>query len=162
LRPSVAKVSGILATIVFAAAGALAYLRWHGMPQAAWQALHDADQYELLSLYPYLSKPDFYGHEILGRTTITDKAIQERLNQAFQLGVRDSDGRMMACFNPRHGIRVTHGDVVTEFVICFECRQVEVWRGGKKLAFFLTSKSPQPIFDEVLQQAGLPLAPKNP
>ena len=68
---------------------------------------------------------------------------------------------MMACFNPRHGIRVTHAGVVTNFVTCFECRQVEVWRGNQKLALFLVSVSPQSVFDEVLKSAGVTLAPKE-
>lgn len=72
--------------IAVAAIGAIAYLRWHGMPLVAWRALHNADEYELLSLYPYFSKPDYYGHEILGRTVIKDTAIRERLNHALQSG----------------------------------------------------------------------------
>jgi hypothetical protein len=148
--------------VALAAGGTFAYLHSRGMPRGAWNALNDADRYELLSLNPLLSKPDYYGHEILGRTVIHDAATRERLNEAFQSGVRASDGGMMACFNPRHGIRVTHKGVSTDFVICFECRQVQVWRGGRKIAFFLVSDSPQPVFDDVLKSAGVPLAPKEP
>jgi hypothetical protein len=152
----------IVAVVALIAAAALAYLRWHGMPRVAWKALNDADRYELLSLYPYLSKPDYYNHEILGRTVITDVAVRDRLNHTFQAGVRQSDGTIMACFYPRHGIRVTHAGVTTDFVICFECRQVQVWRGNQKIASFLVSESPQPAFDDVLKSAGVPLAPKEP
>jgi hypothetical protein len=150
---------GVIALVAF---GALAHLRSNGIPRAAWNALANADRFELLSLNPDLSKPDYYGHEVLGQTTITDAATRERLNEAFQSGVRANDGRMMACFNPRHGIRVTHAGVTTDFVICFECRQVQVWRGNQKIAFFLVSDSPQPVFDDVLKSAGVPLAPKEP
>jgi hypothetical protein len=152
----------IVGAVALVAAGMLAYMRWHGMPRVAWNALNDADQYELLSVHPYLSKPDYYNHEILGRTIITDSAVRDRLNRAFQIGVRQSDGTRMACFNPRHGIRVTHAGVTTDFVICFECRQVQVWRGNQKIAFFLVNDSPQPAFDDVLKSAGVPLAPKEP
>lgn len=144
--------------LVLALAGGLAWLRWHGMPSVAWQALNDADRYELLSLRPYPWKPGFYRHEVLGSTLITDAKTRDRLNRALQRGARESDGTEMSCFNPRHGIRVTHAGVTTDFVICFECRQVEVWRGDKKIAFFLTSESPQPAFDDVLRNAGVPLA----
>ncbi|MDB5298582.1 MAG: hypothetical protein JWO87_245 [Phycisphaerales bacterium] len=150
------------ATVGVALALGLAWLRWHGMPLVAARALADADQYEVLSLRPYPWKPDFYNHEILGRMTVTDTTIRQRLNAALQSGVRESDGTRMACFNPRHGIRVTRAGETTDFVICFECRQVQVWRGGKKITFFLTSASPQPVFDEVLQKANVPLAPKEP
>lgn len=152
-------VVGVLAIV---AVGALAYLRPHGVPRIAWNALNDADRYELLTLNPYLSKPDYYGHEILGQTVIHDASVREKLNNALQAGVRTSDGKAMACFNPRHGIRVTHAGVVTDLVMCFECRQVQVWRGGQEIASFLVSDSPQPVFDEVLKSAGVPLAPKEP
>jgi hypothetical protein len=153
----------IVGAVAIVAVGTLAYLRWHGgMPRAAWNALNDADRYELLSLNPYLSKPDYYSHEILGKTVIQDAAVRERLNNALQAGVRASDGRAYACFNPRHGIRVTRAGVVTDLLICFECRQVQVWRGGQEIAYFLVSDSPQPVFNEVLKSAGVPLAPKDP
>ncbi|MDB5293445.1 MAG: hypothetical protein JWL69_4686 [Phycisphaerales bacterium] len=139
------------------------------MPLVAARALADADQYEVLSLRPEVfslrphpEQPRFHGYEILGRMTVTDAATRQRLNAALQSGVRESDGRMMACFNPRHGIRVTRAGVTTDFAICFECRQIQVWRDGKEIAFFLTSESPQPVFDRVLQKANVPLAPKEP
>jgi hypothetical protein len=151
----------IRGVVIAALAVVLAWVRWHGMPWVALRALNSAEQYELLSLQPLLSQPDFYGHEILGRVLIKDVATRKKLTSALQWGARQSDGTRMACFNPRHGIRVTRGGVVTDFVICFECRQVEVWRGGKRLASFLTSDWPQPVFDDVLKRAGVPLAPKE-
>ena len=152
----------IVGVVTLLAFGTLAYLRSPGMPRAAWNALNDADRYELLSLNPYLSKPDYYSHEILGQTIIQDPSVREKLNNALQAGVRASDGKAMACFNPRHGIRVTRAGVVTDLVICFECRQVEVWRGNRKIASFLVSDSPQSVFDDALKSAGVPLAPKEP
>ena len=152
----------IVAVIAIGALSTLAYLRSPGVPRTAWNALNDADRYELLSLNPHLSKPDYYGHEILGQTLVQAPSVRERLNNTLKAGARSSDGRAYACFNPRHGIRVTHADVVTDLLICFECRQVQVWRGGQKIAYFLVSESPQPVFDEVLKSAGVPLAPKEP
>jgi hypothetical protein len=152
----------IVGVMTLIAGGAFAYLRWYGMPLGAWYALNNADRYELLSLHPYLSEPEYYGHEILGQTVVADVTMRDRLNEALQAGVRGSEGRVKSCFNPRHGIRVTHDGVTTDFVICFECRQVQVWRGNQQIAFFLVSDSPQTVFDEVLKSAGVPLAPKEP
>ena len=150
----------VVALIAVAGVGIFAYLRWRGMPRVAWSALNDADRYELLSLEPYPPKPDYYGREVLGRTIVGDPAIRERLNRALQSGVRESDGTSMSCFDPRHGIRVTRAGMTTDFVICFECRQVEVWRGDERIAYFLVSDSPKAVFDEVLKSAGVPLAVK--
>jgi hypothetical protein len=141
--------------------GVLAYLRWHAMPLVAWHALNDADHYELFSLNPRLSGPGFHGHEILGRTLVTDASTQKRLNDALRSGARESNGSIMACFNPRHGIRVTDAGVTTDLAICFECRQVEVFQGGKMIASFPITNSPQPTFDSVLKAAAVPLPPSE-
>jgi hypothetical protein len=150
---------------IVAIAGVAAWVRWHGMPWPAWRALSTAEAYELISLEPDMrtathSGVRYHNHAVLGSTPITDPATRRRLNDALQAGVRQSDGTRMACFNPRHGIRVTRGGVVSEFVICFECRQVQVYRDGSKL-YFLTSNSPEKVFDEVLKSANVPLAEKG-
>jgi hypothetical protein len=128
----------------------------------AWEALAGAEWYELLSLHPQHSETGFYNHEVLGRTAVTDAATRQKLNGALQSGVREGDGTIMTCFKPRHGIRVARAGVSTGFVICFECRQVQVWRRGEKIAFFRTSASPETAFDEALRQANVPLTPKEP
>ena len=61
---------------------------------------------------------------------------------------------MAACFNPRHGIRVTRNEKEADFVICFECAQVEVF--GENYGRFLIANSAQPLFDSVLRISGIP------
>ena len=46
------------------------------------------------------------------------------------------DGAFAACFNPRHGIRVKAKDAVFDFVICFECNSVAVFRNEKRTGSF--------------------------
>jgi len=150
------------AVVIVGAAALMVWLRWREMPRVVSRALDQANTYELLSLNPYLSRPDYYNHAILGRVAIADRATRERLNSELAAGARLSDGRVMACFNPRHAIRVTGADgVVTDVVICFECRQVQVRRDGKQIGWFPTDASPQAAFDEVLRRAGVRLAEGN-
>jgi hypothetical protein len=87
------------------------------MPWVAMRALTEADQYELMSIDPQLSESEPLHHRILGSVLIVDPAIRNRLNAALQSGARESNGTAMACFNPRHGIRVTHAGITTE--LCF-------------------------------------------
>jgi len=147
---------------------AVIYVRWHSMPAVAWRALNDADRYELLSIEPDRTEFDparsesgFYFHRILGRTVITDPAVRNRLNRALEAGVRQG-ANPAACFNPRHGIRVSSNGETTDFLICFECSQVAVRRGDRTVANFLTSNAPQVEFDQVLRAAGIPLAREKP
>jgi hypothetical protein len=106
--------------------------------------------------------PDhFHGWRVLGRTTITDQATQRKLNEALRAGARENSGAAAACFNPRHGVHVTRADKTYDLVICFECLQVQAFEAGQRTEGFLVSESPQPVFDEVLRAAGVPLAEKS-
>ena len=72
----------------------------------------------------------------------------------------EHDGLAAGCFNPRHGNRATRGTGVFDLVICFECFAISVYVDGERKSGFLTSDSPQPVFDRVLRDARIPLAPK--
>ena len=74
----------------------------------------------------------------------------------MRAGARENNNAVALCFNPRHGIRVRQGDSVLDLVICFECLQVEVFEGEQRAASFLTSDSPQSVFDEVLRLSAKP------
>ncbi|HEY8665281.1 MAG TPA: hypothetical protein VIL86_01390 [Tepidisphaeraceae bacterium] len=165
----------VLAVVAIAITGALTWPWVHPKPPTELSALDSVDEYELLSLKgnvtiqeepgppnPALSRPHLYGHEILGRTMIADLQTRRQLNGALKAGVRENNGEAAACFNPRHAIRVTRAGVTTEFLICFECSRVEVWRNDKEIAKFLVTASPQPVFDGVLKSAGVPLDIKSP
>lgn len=128
------------------------------IPDRARAILEQADQIELLSLNSIQSgKVNFYGHEVLGKTTVSDARVRERLISAFENGVEKPDGPMI-CFNPRHGIHATRRGKTADFVICFECRQVKVY--GVADETFLVNQAPQPIFDKILRGAGIKLAAK--
>lgn len=154
---TILRIVTIAAVVVAAAGGAWVWSRAR-LPRAVTAALECADAYELLSLNPTLSEDEFYNHRVLGRMNVADPATRATLTQALSDGARESDGSIMACFNPRHGIRATRGGRVTELVICFECKQVRVYQNGRRVSSFLTSPSPQRVFDEVLRAARVPLA----
>lgn len=150
-------VAGACILIVFA------FVQWTGrLPGVASAALDGADRYELLSLDPRLrvpATPDlFHGFRVLGQTVVSDDRTRRELNRALRKGAKSIFANLPRCFNPRHGIRVTRAGTTTDFLICFECEQVQVWSGDQRVAEWMTDSSPQPTFDHVLQQAGVPLA----
>jgi hypothetical protein len=134
---------------------------WPRLPRVASKTLDRAETYELLSLSPERADAAtpglFHGFRVLGQTTITDRGTQARLNHALARGVESLFTNRPRCFNPRHGIRATVAGQTTDFVICFECEQVQVWRDGERIGDWSTAASPQPIFDEALRQAGVEL-----
>lgn len=123
-------------------------------------SLRDGEQFELLSLDP---NPDaetdetFHEWAVMGKTKITDPAIQNKLATALKKGVSRSRGTVALCFMPRHGIRVIHENKVNEYVICFECLQAQRYIGGEQAEGFLLTEFPQPTFDQVLTEAGVRL-----
>jgi hypothetical protein len=134
------------------------------IPQPLWDELSKADRYELLSLEPGMPDPAdpalFHQFHILGRTDITSPN-RKLLNDALDTGVRESRGWKALCFEPRHGLRVSHGASTTDLVICFRCLQVRVYRDGEGVGSLLTTDSPEPTFDAILQQHNVALSPKS-
>ena len=136
----------------------------NAIPAGTLAALQHADRYELLSLDPTRMRtvpPDnFHGWRVLGRASINDEATRKKLNDALRAGARENDRMVAACFNPRHGIHLVRGDSAHDLIICFECLQVDVFEHEQWIRGFLTSPSPQPVFDDVLRAARVPLANK--
>ena len=130
------------------------------IPDDVRAVLESADQFELLSLNPdprEKPKDGFHGWKVLGRTTVKDADTRKKLVDALQKGVAENDGTVAACFNPRHGIRVTQGGKTADIVICFECFQASAYLGDKATKSFLVTASPQATFDGVLKDAKVPL-----
>jgi hypothetical protein len=144
----------------------ITYLVWDNqIPKAVSSALEKADQLELLSLEPAWRKEvpngSFHGWQVLGKTKIQDSKERDSLITQFKRAISESDGFAAACFNPRHGIRVTFDHKKIDFVICYECYRIEIFEDAKLIAKVLTTSSAQPFLDSILNKAGVPLAPKS-
>ena len=130
---------------------------------AARAILEQAEDFELLSLDARTGmtrmKGNFHGWRVLGKTAVQDAATRKRLVEAFEKGVSEYKDGPADCFRPRHGIRAKHDGKTAEFVICFECAHGQVSLvDGSQPQTFLISSSPAGTFNEVLKEAGVPLA----
>ena len=140
------------------------------LPGKLYTFLTNADEFVLFSLNPvpdfeHKSTNTFQNHIILGHIQIRRPATKASLVSALNKGIEDkgiSNGGLPAplpgCFNPRHGIRVRKGDETIEFLICFECAQIQVSSNKGQSWFFTTSKEPSPTFNRILKQNGVPLS----
>jgi len=126
------------------------------IPAAAAAILEQPDQFELLSLNPQgrasAAGVDYHGFRVVRTVVINDLGTRQRLVSSFERAVAENQGTVAACFNPRHGIRVTRKQKQVEFVICFECNRVRVF--GLVRGEFLLTNSAQPFFDSVLGNMG--------
>jgi len=135
------------------------------IPKDVLGLLDQAGRIEVLSLDPKRpdEKPidDFHGYRVLGKTTIDDPATRRKLVVAFKQGVEENGGAVAGCFNPRHGIHVAQDGKTADFVICFECYSIALYESGTPSdRQILTTGSHQPVFDDILEKAGVPLAEK--
>ncbi|MCH8825025.1 MAG: hypothetical protein IH984_16130 [Planctomycetes bacterium] len=100
----------------------------------------------------------FRGIAVLGKTAIDDPKKRAELMSALYGGIDKNDDTIADCFIPRHGIHIVQGEQIIDYLICFECLQVKIYRGDKRSSE-LTSESPRKVFNQYLKDAGLPLAP---
>jgi hypothetical protein len=100
----------------------------------------------------------FHGYVVFGKLEIVDAAKRKEIAHAMNTGVAKGDA-MAKCFEPRHGIRATKGDVVRDFVVCFECAQFVVHQGETSERKAI-SRDPQPVLNNLLKKAGVNVAPE--
>ena len=143
-----------------------------GLPAELDNFLTNADEFTLFSLNPepdfeHKSTNTFQNHVILGQIRIIRATTRASLISALDEGIGDKGlnvpgmpAPLPDCFNPRHGIRAKKGDETVEFLICFECAQIQASSNKGKSWFFTTSKRPAATFNRVLKRNGVPL-PQN-
>jgi hypothetical protein len=102
----------------------------------------------------------FKGWRVLGSSVLDDPTARDVL-AALERGIAENESWVAACFDPRHGIRARRGADEVDLVICFECAQVYLYSAGQWMGSVPVTGSPEPAFDRVLSEAGVPLAPKR-
>ncbi len=72
--------------------------------------------------------PNFHGFAFKSTDIVTDSAlITDLLSELqYQLNHR-KDGASM-CFNPRHVISIETDDASFDFLICFECHKIKIYK----------------------------------
>ena len=100
----------------------------------------------------------FHGYPVLGKVAIQDFEQRKKIFAALQKGISGSDGTVASCFWPRHAIRTSKHGNTTDYVICFECLQLQI-HSGSSTKTEPTTRMPQSVFNKELQDADVPLAP---
>lgn len=129
--------------------------------------LENADEFTLYSLdvdpaFEYFSVKGIKDTNILGQIKIQAGAQRNGLIQALADGITDFEAehlQMADCFQPHHVIRARKGGVTMDFVICFECHQIQAFSSkSTNYWVFPVSGSPIIIFNQTLRQAGIPVS----
>ena len=104
------------------------------------------------------TKEKFLSYPVLGKLEITDAEERKEIIAALKNGITDSDGTMAKCFWPRHAIRASQNGETIDYVICFECYQLEIHSNGASKTE-PTTRKPQIVLNRRLKNSNIPLAP---
>ena len=102
------------------------------------------------------SSPKFCGYKILAQTVIESATDRARVVESIVNGIHNWNGRIAACFEPRHGVRVSGKGGTYDFLICFACSRVVIKLPDGTTAGLAISASGKP-FNEILSAANVPL-----
>ena len=108
--------------------------------------------------YPGDPVPDgaklLHGWQILKTCSIQDSATRKKIFNAFDAGIAEigkpSSELQIDCFNPRHAIRVETDDIIVDYLICFQCRNYDIWEGDTKVSGGNIASSPRATFNRIL------------
>jgi hypothetical protein len=139
------------------------------IPAEFGKALAKAETLDLYSLDPSVpvkkGDADFHRWKVLGKTAVTKVALA-KLVAALKKGAAEANQNVSAgCFRPRHGIRVQRDGKSYDFVICFECVVVMLYKDKEEKSDrgFHVSRTPAGMFNTILKDAKvqLPAQPDN-
>lgn len=161
------EVKILLVFLSFLVAAVAAEPKKNALPAEAEEALRNGSKFILFSIEPGLpeaakpgDKPIEYhhGHKVLGNMELAVGASQAAAVQSVQEAIKNHNGVKARCFIPRHSLRVVaQSGRIYDFVICFECSGLEVYRGQKRIASLGITGSQQAL-DRLLKSAKVPLA----
>ena len=130
-----------------------------GLPSDAAEALDHPEQLTLYSLEP-LPQPGPRGKVLDGYTVLGERILSLRQGKlairAFRIAMQ-YNGPMDACFDPRHAIRINSNAHSFDYLICYSCSALEVFRDGK-LIYGAQAGGSSAALDDLLTRNGLPLS----
>jgi hypothetical protein len=140
-------------------------IRVNRLPEELGKALDAPASVILYSIQPSTwPHGSFYHFSVLGHVELhgdqASQAIKEFRNSAVNMmaGVW-SDERIDNCvISPRHALRVVSEGHTYDFLLCYECHQLEVFRDGKEVTFIAGTTGEPQVLNGLLTAAKIPLA----
>ena len=140
--------------------------RENKLPAEAAAAFHAPDNVVLYSLEPWsqptTSDATLQNVKILGQTTLDAKQAVIAI-AAFEAAIPPRVSRTAAhalCFDPRHALEVTAHGQTYDFLLCYACGYLYVYRGDENIAMLDARGSPD-VLNALLTAAKVPLSKSN-
>lgn len=130
----------------------------YSIDPAPYQVIEDLKQKQPASGAPLAKLQAFHDFHILGGVNLDGpraSAAAGAFQSAFAPPSRKKE--MYSCFRPRHGLRVESGGHEYDFLLCYECKSIEVFRDGQGIYGDSVIGSPE-VLNALLAEAKIPLA----
>ena len=123
------------------------------------EAIGAAESVELLSLDPKETmigngKGPFHGFDVLGSVALSTED-RNAVADSVAAAIRASEPRLVACFFPRHGLRIHRGEASEDVVICFECATA-YFGSAEPLQRINIEESAESVLNALLDRANVP------
>jgi hypothetical protein len=154
------KLSWIALMLVLAFTAQYVHAGSNVLGAEAQQALHSGKHAVLYSLEPW-SNPTkkvgrLHGFEILGQSKLSSTQESSAV-AAFDAAIAGFNGATAACFDPRVAIRIQANGHTYDFLLCYSCHQLEVYRDNESLPGIGAAGSPKAL-NELLASLNVPLS----
>ena len=154
----------LLLVVSLAIANPADLVKENKLPPEAEQALRAPGKVTLYSLEPdILPVPRdkalhqvFYNVKLLGQTELDGKQSATAIAE-LKSAIPRWKGLIFMCFSPRHALRVTAKGHTYDFLICYACQQLEIYRDDQHLTTLGVARSPK-VLNQLLRAAKVPLA----
>jgi hypothetical protein len=101
----------------------------------------------------------FHGWPVLGKIEL-DADQQRGVMDSVQAAIQTPGVVSKKCFDPRHGLQVTSEGHTIDYVICFACSNIEIYKDDKRFKYSTISPEPSVLLNQILTQNAVPLSPK--
>ena len=132
----------------------------HALPADLAKILHEAKQVELYSLEPWFDEDaketKWHGFVLLGHATLT-AADSKLAVAALDSAIKAAKGGDQFCFEPRHALRFESGGHKYDFLLSYECQQLEVFRDDVGVASLGAAGTPAAL-NRLLKAAKVPVS----
>jgi len=112
--------------------------KFHLPPQIV-RAMKAPSSFTLLSIHPdpqtaHWFNTKFHGFRVLGQICIASPTERQQITETIKRVLRDYDrGDNKCIFSPRHGVHIISGGQTYDFLICFECQEMEAYTGDQQI-----------------------------
>jgi hypothetical protein len=133
------------------------------LPRDVLQVLNSADTAILYSLDPTIrsgtNKQTLYNFKILGQMHVDAKQMPV-VADTFKNAVANFKGIAPNCFDPHHDLRIVSGGHIYDFLVCFKCSALVIYK-DKKVTVSLGITSSPDVLDNLLKGSNIPLSRKS-